>query len=654
LVSEQPPSVVVVDDAAEVRMLVKHQLTRSGSFTVVGEAANGREAIDEVGRRRPDVVLLDVSMPVMDGLEALPHVVAASPGSVVVMYSGFEEGGLAQRARALGASAFIAKSAAIDGLPQQLRAALSAAREERIVPAEEAHPPEPHLPENVLDEHLERFREIFEEAAIGLATMTLTGNLVRPNRSLAEIVGRPMTALVGLPYVDLAGPADVAELTAQLKLAQSGSVRFVQLEHAIQTPSAPRRLLATIAPVKDARGRPLYLFLQAQDVTAQRRAEEELRQSEERFRLLVETVQDYAIFMLDPTGHVVSWNAGAERIKGYRASDIIGRHFRNFYPPEIQEIRHPEHELELALRDGHYEEEGWRIRKDGSRFWASVVITAVHNRDGVHIGFAKVTRDMDERRKMLIELEDAAAALATANAGLEVANTQLAQEAADQAQFLAVTAHELRSPVSVLSGSANLLADHWADLTEQERSELFESVRLGAGRLQRLLNDLLTASRLGSKRLNPALQPVVLDEVLTRSVAAVKAATAEADIELDSPPGLTVLGEPDRLAQAVDNLLANAVRHGEPPVRVTAHAVADRIHVYVSDAGTGVEPAVRDRLFQRFATGGRRGGTGLGLFIVRELARAYGGDAWYEPDPAPSGRFVLSLLAAGAPAAPTH
>ena len=119
MVNDQPPSVVVVDDAAEVRLLVKHQLARSGMFSVAGEAANGREAIDEVRLRQPDVVLLDASMPEMDGLEALPHVIAAAPETVVVMYSGFEEGELAHRARSLGARAFIAKSAAIGELPHQ-------------------------------------------------------------------------------------------------------------------------------------------------------------------------------------------------------------------------------------------------------------------------------------------------------------------------------------------------------------------------------------------------------------------------------------------------------------------------------------------------------------------------------------------------------
>ena len=163
--------------------------------------------------------------------------------------------------------------------------------------------------------------------------------------------------------------------------------------------------------------------------------------------------------MLDPTGHVVSWNAGAQRSKGYTAEEIIGQHFRVFYPPEVQARRHPEHELEVALRDGHYEEEGWRIRKDGSRFWANVLITAVFNAAGEHIGFAKVTRDTTERRR----LRAGARARRTrrsppANAELESLNQRLRQAADDQSQFLAVTAHELRTPIGVLGGSADTLS----------------------------------------------------------------------------------------------------------------------------------------------------------------------------------------------------
>src|SRR4051794_33410070 len=192
LVSDQPSTAVIVDDAIEVRLLVKHQLGLSGRFVVVGEGGTGRDAIEQVRRHRPALLLLDVSMPDMDGIEALPHVREASPETVVVMYTGFDEGGLALRARALGAVALIEKSAAIEVLPEQLDAIVRAAATSAPgVPDDETESVSPTG--NVLDEHLERFREIFEEAAIGMATMTLTGNVVRPNRALAEVVARPIS-----------------------------------------------------------------------------------------------------------------------------------------------------------------------------------------------------------------------------------------------------------------------------------------------------------------------------------------------------------------------------------------------------------------------------------------------------------------------------
>src|ERR1700689_3620599 len=129
-----------------------------------------------------------------------------------------------------------------------------------------------------------------------------------------------------------------------------------------------------------------------------RMEKEDLTQSEERFRLLVESVRDYAIFMLDPDGHVLTWNAGAERFKGYRAGEIIGQHFSRFYPPEALARNLPAHELEVARETGVFEDEGWRVRKDGSLFWANVVITAIRNPQGELLGFAKVTRDLTQRR----------------------------------------------------------------------------------------------------------------------------------------------------------------------------------------------------------------------------------------------------------------
>jgi PAS domain S-box-containing protein len=449
-VAERLPTVVLVDDVPEVRALVKTRLRLSGRFDVVAEGSDGVEAVALARTHRPALLLLDVSMPRLDGLGALPQVLEASPGTRVVMYSGFDEQGLAHRAVELGAVGFLEKSTAVETLADDLTSLLGA----DVEPVAEISTPDDVTDTAALEEHLERFREVFEEAAIGMATMTLTGHVVRANRALAEILGRSLDTIVGASYADLAVPADATDVVTTVESIDADSPDVLRLEHGVVVANRHRRVLATIAPVRDGRRRPLYLFLQVQDVTAQRHAEEQLRQSEERFRLLVETVEDYAIFMLDPTGHVASWNAGAQRIKGYAADEIIGEHFRRFYPDDVQRSGHPEAELAIALARGHYEEEGWRIRKDGSRFWANVVITAIRNADGEHIGFAKVTRDITDRQQMLKDRERAAEALAIANRELELMNARLSRAASDQAEFFAVTAHELRGPAGLLGGSA--------------------------------------------------------------------------------------------------------------------------------------------------------------------------------------------------------
>lgn len=616
--------IVVVDDAPDVRLLVRTMLRVSGSFEVVGEAGDGEAAVAVAEREQPDLMLLDVSMPRTDGLSALPRVLAVSPNTRVVLYTGFDERGLARRARDLGAAAFLEKSAKPDEVVETLLGALSDDRRTAAGPPDHG----PHAgDDSVLTEHLERFREVFEEAAIGMATMTLSGHLVRTNRAFSQLVGRPVDDLVGAPYADIAGD----QTGVALARVESGAQDVAQFEH--DFPGTGRRALATLAPVRDSHGRALYLFLQLQDVTAQRGAEEQLRLSEERFRLLVEAVEGYAIFMLDPTGHVVSWNAGAERIKGYSADEIIGRHFRTFYPPEKQEERHPEHELEWALRDGRYEEEGWRLRKDGSRFWASVLITAVHDQTGRHIGFAKVTRDVTERRRMLEDLEDA--------------NRRLHDSAREQADFLSVTAHELRTPIGVVGAAIDLLARHSDDLTGEERGELLESMAGSANRLRRLLHDLLTASRLEAGTAEFRREPFDVGRVLRQAVDSVRTLLPPVEITVDAPAGLQGRGDPDRIAQAVENLVANAIVHGGAPVRLVAVHRDRWVDVRVSDGGTGVPDRVADRLFERFVTGQPRSGTGLGLYIVREIARAQGGEASYEPPRAgePS-TFVLTFPAA--------
>jgi PAS domain S-box-containing protein len=652
------PTIVVVDDSAEVRALVIARLSLSGRLEVVGDGDNGMEAIGLAYHHQPSLLLLDLSMPAMDGLEALAGVLAVAPDTKVVVYSGFEERGIANAAREMGAAGFIEKSLPIEQLVDEILAVLpaeaapSAERDrgrraqlslvDSTRTAAEASAVEND--QRTLDEHLESFREVFDDAAIGMATMTLSGTLVRANRALATIMRCEPDDLVGVDYGRLtSGRSDA--LDAALDDISHEISDVAVIDHEVSGWSIARRVRASLAAVRDSKGQALYVFLQVQDITAQAAAEEKLRRSEERLRLLIEAVREYAIFMLDTDGTVASWNPGAERIKGYRAHEIVGTHFRAFYPPEQQASGHPEHELEEALRVGRYEEEGWRVRKDGTRFWANVLITPVFDDEGTHIGFAKVTRDATERRRAEEERDASRSALESANAELATLTDRLRRIADDQQKFLAMTAHELRSPITVLGGSADTLAKHWADLSDTERLRLLDGMSTGAKGLHRLLADLLAASRLDAHTLNVEVAPIRVAEIVQSALDAVRASQPDADISSEASADLRVIADPFRLRQAIDNLVRNALTHGIAPVRISAETVDGLAWIRITDAGKGVHPSLIPRLFQRFATGDRMEGTGLGLYIARELMKAQGGDALYEESTSerPSGSFVVTV-----------
>ena len=348
-------------------------------------------------------------------------------------------------------------------------------------------------------------------------------------------------------------------------------------------------------------------------MSERRHADEELRRSEERFRLLVESVQDYAIFMLDPQGNVATWNAGAERIKGYRVDEIVGRHFSRFYTEEDRAAGRPQRLLAAAARDGRVEDEGWRVRKDGSRFWADVVLTAVHDASGALVGFAKVTRDLTERR--LGEEER-----------LRLARAEEAVHLRDE--FLSIASHELRTPLTSLLLQLESLRRHARDGALARKAE---HAAHAAARLRALVSELFDVSRLATGRLTLKRRTFSLADAVHDVAARLEEEALHFSCELAIAVSGDTTGTWDRLRveQVVAHLLSNAFKYGSGrPVRIRVRDEAGAVVLTVSDGGGGFPEEALPRLFRRFerASSPRNyGGLGLGLYAAREIVEAHGG-----------------------------
>jgi len=345
-------------------------------------------------------------------------------------------------------------------------------------------------------------------------------------------------------------------------------------------------------------------------------------EAEERFRLLVESVKDYAIFILDPDGRVSTWNPGAERIKGYTAAEIVGKHFSIFYPPEVAATGKCDDELVIAAQEGRFEEEGWRLRQDGSKFWANVTITALRDPDGSLVGFAKVTQDLTHRK----EAEESRRALAEERA----ARTEKERIQEFQERFLAILGHDLRNPLAAIDMGAGILRQ---SLTDPANIRILERMQSSSRRMTRMIEQILdlTRSRLAGG-LEMFLEPTDVRLALTRIVEELRVAFPARSIVLDCP-SLHGLWDRDRLEQVFSNLVGNALVHGDPngPVTVQATTDAEQVRISVHNPGAPIPLEVLTTLFNPFRRGERESrtsktaGLGLGLYISQEIVRGHGG-----------------------------
>jgi PAS domain S-box-containing protein len=361
--------------------------------------------------------------------------------------------------------------------------------------------------------------------------------------------------------------------------------------------------------------------------------ERALRDNEERLRLIIDGVKDYGIFALDTRGVVTSWNAGAERIKGYTEQEIVGQHFSVFYLPQ-ECPQHPDMALREATRDGHYMEEAWRCRKDGSRFWASVVITAQYDSSGALRGFSKITRDITDRRAAEI-------ALSTAREEAERASRA-------KSEFLSRMSHELRTPLNSILGFAQLLD---MDSPKGQRAQIGHILRAGQ-HLLTLINEVLDIAKIEAGRLPLNVEAVPLAVVLQEALTLVSPMACDAGIQLIELPMLAadsgIVADRQRLVQVLLNLLSNAIKYNRPQGQVHIEVRVDqqRIAVSVCDTGKGIAADRLDQLFkpfERLETDPNVEGTGLGLALSKSLLEMMNGSLTVKSQPGEGASFTLEL-----------
>jgi len=480
-----------------------------------------------------------------------------------------------------------------------------------------------------------RLVESIRDYAIFL--LTPEGNVASWNPGAERIKQYQAHEIIGKHFSIFYPPQDLAAGKPNMELRVAAEVgRFEDEGWRIRKDGSRFWANVIISAVRDDDGTLIGFGKITRDIT-------DRREAELRYRLLIDGVTDYAIYSLDANGNITSWNSGAQRIKGYTNEEIIGQHFSRFYTQQDTDAGLPARVLEAAAIAGHYEGEGWRVRKDGTKFWSSVVVTPLRDEAGELVGFSKITRDVTDRKLLLDTVQQHAEELELRIAEREQTNAEL--EA-----FSYSVSHDLRAPLRAIEGFTDIVLTDFGAQLPTPAVEYLRHILQATGRMNSLVRDLLSYSRMSRLEINS--EPVQVGKVIRDACAELDEAM-RSKVAVSADPSLCVCAHSVTLAQILFNLINNGLKFyppdESPHVDVNARREGGTIVISVRDEGIGIAPQHQERIFQvfeRLHTADSYPGTGIGLAIVKRGIARMGGTVRVESAPGKGSTFYLSLPAA--------
>lgn len=364
--------------------------------------------------------------------------------------------------------------------------------------------------------------------------------------------------------------------------------------------------------------------------------EPETIQAIDPFRLMVENIRDYAIFLLNPDGQIKTWNLGAQRLKGFEPAEIIGKDFSIFYSQSEIKKNKPMKLLQIAAEEGRAEDEGWRVKKDGTRFWAWVVITALRDQLGNLIGFAKITRDLTERRRWELDLEKK----------VEERTKELKQSNRDLEQFAYVSSHDLQEPLRVIKLYVDLINRKMKGKVDADLAKYLEYISDSAARAQTLIQELLEYSRIGKKQ--EIFGDVDLDKVVKKVLKNLRRPIQEKSVVIECDALPIIKGYEFLLVRLFENLLSNSLKYTEkqPQLQITCKATKSAYTLTISDNGIGIDPQFHETIFEvfkRLHSMEQFPGTGIGLAMCKKIVELHEGRIWVESSKGKGAAFKFTL-----------